>query len=148
MFNSNIMKYAINLANNTSSLEVPVAAVVAIGNNIIAYSDNRVERDNIGWYHAEFLSINKAVNKLQTKYLDKASIYITLEPCLLCSALLDRVRIKAIYFGSYSLQSSSLTKCLHLFPYLLSNTIILGGLYDDECFPLIKHFFEKLRCEY
>ena len=128
-----------------NSFEVPVASVIAIGPDIISYSNNRVETDNIAWHHAEFLAIEKAINKLNTKYLDKASIYITLEPCILCSALLDRVRIHEIYFGSYSLQQSSLTKNLNLFPYLLSNTTIIGGLFDNKCFQLIKKFFNNLR---
>ncbi len=139
------MEFAIKLACNTDSSEVPVASVIAIGSEIIEFSDNRVERDNIEWYHAEFIAVEKSIKKLNVKYLDNASIYITLEPCILCSALLDRVRIKEIYFGSYSLQHSSLTKCLNLFPYLSSNTTIIGGLYDDKCFPLIKEFFKQLR---
>ena len=138
------MKHTIDLACNTDKSEVPVAVVIAIDSDIISFSDNMVERDNIEWHHAEFLAINEAINKLKVKYLDNASIYITLEPCILCSALLDRVRIKEIYFGSYSIQPS-LTKCLHLFPYLLANTTIIGGLYDDKCFPLIKDFFKSLR---
>lgn len=145
MFYKTIMQFAINLAYNSDPMEVPVAAVIAIDNNIIAFSDNRVERNNIAWHHAEFLAISKAVNQLDIKYLDKASIYVTLEPCILCSALLERVRIQEIYFGSYSLQPVSLTKCLNLFPYLSTNTTILGGLYDNKCFPLIKKFFKQLR---
>ena len=139
------MQYAIDLAYKSAPSEVPVASVIAIGPEIISSSNNRVETDNTEWHHAEFLKIKKAINKLNTKYLDKASIYITLEPCILCSALLDRVRIHEIYFGSYSLQQSSLTKCLHLFPYLSSNTTIIGGLCDNKCFPLIKKFFNNLR---
>ena len=139
------MQYAIDLAYSSDTLEVPVAAVVAIGSKIVSFSDNRVERDNMEWYHAEFLAITKAINKLNVKYLDNASIYVTLEPCILCSSLLDRVRIKEIYFGSYSLQQSSLTKCIKLFPYLSSNTTIIGGLFDNKCFPLIKNFFKNLR---
>lgn len=139
------MQYAIDLAYSSDALEVPVSAVIAIDNEIISFSDNRVERDNIEWHHAEFLAITKAIQNLNTKYLNKASIYITLEPCILCSSLLDRVRIKEIYFGSYSLQQSSLTKCIKLFPYLSSNTTIIGGLFDDKCFPLIKNFFKQLR---
>ena len=145
MFYDSIMKYAIELAYNTDPLEVPVAAVIAIDSEIISYSDNRVERDNIEWHHAEFLAIAKAINKLNAKYLDNASIYVTLEPCILCSALLERVRIKEIYFGSYSIHQPSLTKCLYLFPYISSNTTIIGGLYDNKCFQLIKGFFKKLR---
>ena len=145
MFYKNIMQFAINLAYNNDPVEVPVASVIAIENNIIAFSDNRVERDNIEWHHAEFLAITKAIQNLNTKYLDKASIYITLEPCILCSSLLDRVRINEIYFGSYSLQKSSLTKCIKLFSHLSSNTTIIGGLFDDKCFPLIKNFFKQLR---
>ena len=139
------MKYAIELAYNTNPLEVPVAAVIAIYSEIIAFSDNRVERDNIAWHHAEFLAIEKATNKLNTKYLDNVSIYITLEPCILCSSLIERVRIKEIYFGAYSIYQPSLTKCLHLFPYISSNTTIIGGLYDDKCFQLIKEFFKNVR---
>ena len=145
MFNKNIMKLTINLAQNTSNLEVPVASVVAIDNEIISFSDNRIERDKKEWYHAEFLAIEKALQKLGVKYLDKASIYVTLEPCILCSALLDKIRIKEIFFGAYNLQQASLTKCLNLFPYLVLNTTIIGGLYDKNCFKLIENCFRNLR---
>ncbi len=145
MFYSNIMEYAIEIAKKSHESEVPVGAVIAIGNDIISYSTNKVETDNIEWHHAEFVAIEKAINKLNKKYLNNASIYVTLEPCILCAALLDRIRIKEIYFGSYSPKQSSLTKCLHLFDYISGNTVIIGGLYDDRCFPLIKDFFYNLR---
>lgn len=63
------MRYAIDLAYSSDPLEVPVAAVIAINNEIISFSDNRVERDNIEWHHAEFLAIIKAIQNLNTKYL-------------------------------------------------------------------------------
>lgn len=139
------MEYAIEIANKSYKSEVPVGAVIAIGNNIISYSSNRVEMDNIEWHHAEFVAIEIAIKKLDVKYLNNASIYVTLEPCILCAALLDRLRINEIYFGSYSPKQSSLTKCLYLFDYISKNTVIIGGLYDNKCFPLIKNFFHNLR---
>ena len=144
MFDSKIMQYAIDLAYHSHKSEVPVGAVIAIDNEIISFSDNRVERDSIEWHHAEFIAIKQAISKLKVKYLNNASVYVTLEPCILCAALLDRTRIKEIYFGSYSTHKSSITKCIHLFDYLANNTVIIGGLYDNKCFPLIKKFFKDL----
>ena len=145
MFCSNIMEYAIELASNIHKSEVPISAIIAIDDNIISCAENRVERDSIEWHHAEFLAVKQAIQNLNVKYLNNASIYITLEPCIFCSSLLDRIRIKEIYFGSYSPKQSSLTKCLHLLDYISKNTVIIGGLYDNRCFQLIKQFFHNLR---
>lgn len=135
------MRFAIQLAKTAPKKEIPVAAVIAVETNIISYAHNAIESFNKAWYHAEFLAVQSSVGK----YLSSASLYVTLEPCIFCAALLEKVKIKNIYFGAYNWNTASLTGNLNKFPYLLKNTTIIGGLYEQECSNILHDFFEEIR---
>ena len=142
MYHKDIMDFSIKLASNINDANIPVAAVVAINSSIISYSTN--ENDFV-WYHAELLALKKAQQKLNKKFLVNASIYVTLEPCIFCSGLLNLVRIKNIYFGAYNNFNNGLSYCVKYLYYLKQHTNIIGGLCETKCQRLLSAFFKDKR---
>lgn len=145
MFYPEIFKLAIETAKNTPQDEVPVSAIVAIENKVISVATNNTFSTKKDWYHAEYITVCNAIDKLQTRYLNNASIYITLEPCIFCSTFLEKVRIGHIYFGAYNTDKPALTECLPKFGYLKNNVEIIGGIYERTCNNILVNFFTKMR---
>ena len=125
--------------------EIPVFAAVTVGDEIISTSKNEVEATKRAWYHAEFLAISKACEKLGTKYLDNASLYVNLEPCTFCAAMLEKVRIKNIFFGAYDTKCGAIVHGIRLFDNSLIKPNIVGGIQEERCSELFKNFFKQLR---
>lgn len=80
--------------------DVPVGAVIVKDNKIISKAYNKKEKNNVSVYHAEILAITKACKKLKTWRLDGCSLYVTLEPCLMCSGAIIQSRISKVYFAT------------------------------------------------
>lgn len=140
------MDRIICIAESLNHDEVPVvAAVVDENGEIISISANEVESSNCPWFHAEFLAISKAIDIFNTRYLDNASIYVTLEPCAFCAAVLEKVRITNIFFGAYDTKFGAIYHNSNLFQHSLIKPNILGGIQEERCSIIMKRFFEKLR---
>ncbi|MDR1234269.1 MAG: nucleoside deaminase [Holosporales bacterium] len=139
------MDFVIKKAVNSAPLEVPVAAAIVHDGEVISYATNGVESSNVPWSHAEFIAISMALKKLNTRYLDHSSIYITLEPCAFCSALLEKVRIKDIFFGAYDPKCGAIFHNIKLFDSSLIKPNIIGGIQEEKCSAIIRDFFIKLR---
>ncbi len=116
--------------------EVPVGAVVAYGNKIIGKGYNQVEKLNDPTAHAEILAITAACNFLGSKYLDKCTLYVTLEPCMMCTGAIREAQLQKVIFAA------SDTSHRKLAPDLFE---ISGGLLEEEASKLIKEFFKKKR---
>lgn len=116
--------------------EVPVGAVVAYGNKIIGKGYNQVEKLNDPTAHAEILAITAACNFLGSKYLDKCTLYVTLEPCMMCTGAIREAQLQKVMFAA------SDTSHRKLAPDLFE---ISGGLLEEEASKLIKEFFKKKR---
>ena len=116
--------------------EVPVGAVVAYGNKIIGKGYNQVEKLNDPTAHAEILAITAACNFLGSKYLDKCTLYVTLEPCMMCTGAIREAQLQKVMFAA------SDTSHRKLAPDLFE---ISGGLLEEESSKLIKEFFKKKR---
>jgi tRNA(adenine34) deaminase len=122
--------------------EIPVGAVVVCKNKIIARAYNQTERLTDATAHAEMLAITAAANHLGSKYLDECSLYVTLEPCVMCAGALHWVQLQKLIFGAsdvqrgYSLVSS---------PVLHSKTSVTRGVKEEECRHLVMEFFKRLR---
>ena len=80
--------------------EVPVGAIIVLNNQIIARAHNQVELLNDSTAHAEILALTTAYNFLGSKYLPEATLYVTVEPCLMCSGALYWSKIGRIVFGA------------------------------------------------
>lgn len=140
------MQDAIKLALQTK-FEVPVGCVIVSNNKIIARAHNKCEINTDVTAHAEILAIKKAQKFLNTTKLHNCEMYVTLEPCPMCSWAILSSGIKKIYFGSYNLQYGGLISCenLKLIELAKSKTKVYGGIEEDRCNNIINDFFKGLR---
>lgn len=122
--------------------EVPVGAVVVCNNRIIGRAHNQTEKLTDATAHAEMLAITAAANYLGSKYLDECTLYVTLEPCVMCAGALHWTQLQKLVFGAsdiqrgYSLVSS---------PLLHPRTEVVKGIKADESKKLINDFFKRIR---
>jgi tRNA(Arg) A34 adenosine deaminase TadA len=139
------MERVIKTAERLAGPEVPVFAAVTIGDDVIAEAVNEVEATGIPWMHAEFIAIQRAVKVLGSRYLSEAGIYVNLEPCAFCAAIMEKVRMGGIFFGAYDLKCGAITHNARIFDYSLIKPNIVGGIQEDRCSKHISEFFERLR---
>jgi len=123
--------------------EVPVGAVVVMHGKIIAKAYNQVQLLKDVTAHAEILAITSACEQLQEKYLTEATLYVTLEPCLMCAGALYWNKIGHIVFGA-SDEKNSYRRVSEKNPFHPSTTLT-GGILADECSALMTDFFKAKR---
>lgn len=123
--------------------EVPVGAIVVMQDKIIARAHNQVELLNDSTAHAEILALTTAFNFLGSKYLPEATLYVTVEPCLMCSGALYWSKIGKIVYGAND-DKNSYRRCTGENIPFHPKTILVGGILSEECAQLMKDFF-KLR---
>ena len=122
--------------------EVPVGAVVTCDNRIVAKAHNQTEKLEDSTAHAEMLALTAASNNLGSKYLVDCTLYVTLEPCVMCAGATFWTQISRIVYGAldpirgYSLHGS---KILH------PNTELVSGVMQAESKSLLDDFFRKIR---
>ena len=121
--------------------EVPVGAIVVVQNRIISKGWNQVELLNDSTAHAEIIALTAAFNYLGSKYLPDATLYVTLEPCLMCCGALYWSKINRIVFGAYDEKNGFKKYTGNKNPFH-PKTEIVGGLLQEECSALIKSFFK------
>ncbi len=124
--------------------EVPVGAIVVMNNKIIARAHNQVELLNDSTAHAEILALTTAYSFLGSKYLPNAALYVTLEPCLMCSGALYWSKIGKIIFGA-SDDKNSYRKSTGSNNPFHPKTEITGGFLKEECAQLMIDFFKAKR---
>jgi len=123
--------------------EVPVGAVVVMHGKIIAKAYNQVQLLKDVTAHAEILAITSACEQLQEKYLTEATLYVTLEPCLMCAGALYWNKIGHIVFGATD-EKNSYRRVSEKNPFHPSTTIT-GGILAAECSALMSDFFKAKR---
>ncbi len=127
--------------------EVPIGAVIVHNNKIIGKGHNQVQRLNDPTAHAEILAITAAANHLKSKYLIDCDLYITVEPCLMCSGAILLSHLRSVYFSTYEPKlgaSGSVYNVLEKNKYN-HNIKIYSGIYAEESKALLKSFFLKKR---
>lgn len=124
--------------------EVPVGAVVAINNKIIARAHNQVERLNDPTAHAEILAITSACSFLGAKYLPDATLYVSIEPCHMCAGAIYWSKIKRVVFGALDVKQGYHFFCGNKNPFH-PKTEITPGVLAEESAKLIKDFFKDRR---
>lgn len=124
--------------------EVPVGAVVVLNGKIIARGYNQVELLNDSTAHAEILALTAAYNSLGTKYLPEATLYVTVEPCLMCSGALYWGKLSQIVYGAYDDKNGYRHLVGEKSPFHQKANVI-GGILADECAQLMKNFFAAKR---
>ncbi|HEY0298967.1 MAG TPA: tRNA adenosine(34) deaminase TadA [Arachidicoccus sp.] len=123
--------------------EVPVGAILVLDNKIIARAYNQVELLNDPTAHAEVLAITAGCNSLSAKYLPDATLYVTLEPCLMCCGALYWSKIGKIVYGA-SDEKNGFKKYVAQSPFHVKTEIVSGVLHE-ECAQLMKTFFRNKR---
>ena len=122
--------------------EVPVGAVVVCKNRIIARAHNQTEKLTDATAHAEMLAVTAAANYMGSKYLNECTLYVTLEPCVMCAGALHWVQLQRLVFGASDVQRGySLVKS----PLLHPRTEVEKGLKGEESKTLIDDFFKRIR---
>ena len=145
MSDEQYMQQAINEAQKAFDIdEVPVGVVVVMNEKIIAKAHNQVELLNDSTAHAEILALTTAYNSLGSKYLPDATLYVTVEPCLMCSGALYWSKIGRIVFGAYD-DKNGYRKTTGINNPFHPKTIITGGILGEECGQLMKDFFKSKR---
>jgi tRNA(adenine34) deaminase len=122
--------------------EVPVGAIVVCDNRIIAKAHNQTERLTDVTAHAEILAITAAAEYLGSKYLNDCTLYVTLEPCMMCAGALAWAQIGRIVYGA----SDDLRGFMQIGNRVLHpKTKVEFGILIDECSSLLKTFFKSKR---
>ena len=137
------MKEALKEARKAFELdEVPVGAVIVCRDRIIARAHNLTERLNDVTAHAEMQAFTAAANHLGGKYLDECTLYVTLEPCVMCAGASFWTQIGRIVYGaSDEKRGYTLTGARLLHP----QTTVVPGIMETECSALLKEFFKSKR---
>lgn len=126
--------------------EIPVGAVIVKNGEIIAAAHNMREEKQNPLSHAEIEAINIACRKLNSWRLDKCEMYVTLEPCPMCTGAVINARIKTLVFGAYDSKAGSIDSVINLCDYPYNHKPeIYGGIMEEECTAVMQEFFKKIR---
>ncbi len=137
------MRQALKEANIALEIaEVPVGAVIVCGNRIIARAHNQTEKLTDATAHAEMLAVTAASNHLGSKYLNECTLYVTLEPCVMCAGALHWVQLKKLVFGASDVQRGF---SLVASPLLHPRTEVVKGIEAEQSKKLIDSFFKEIR---
>lgn len=124
--------------------EVPVGAVVVMHNKIIARAYNQVEKLKDPTAHAEILAMTSAFNKLGAKYLIDATLYVTVEPCLMCAGASYWSKVSRIVYGTHDEKNGYKKHTGESHPFHPKTTITKGVL-EADCRFLMTSFFKQKR---
>jgi tRNA(adenine34) deaminase len=127
--------------------EVPVGAVVVNENKIIGKGYNQVEKLKDATAHAEMIALTAAANHLGEWRLDKCSLFVTLEPCIMCTGALLAARIKTLYFAAHDSKFGACCSVYNLAEAGKTNhkVKVYSGIYEGESKRLLNLFFTDLR---
>lgn len=126
--------------------EVPVGCVIVYNNCIIAKAHNQRKKLNSPLGHAEIIAIQKAAKKLNSWILEDCTIYITLEPCIMCMGTILQSRISRIVYGADEPKFGALGSLIDLSTLKSNHHIIVSkNLFSNESAVLLKDFFKKIR---
>lgn len=122
--------------------EVPIGAVVVCGNQIIARAHNKTEHLKDVTAHAEIMALTAASDYLGSKYLNECTLYVTLEPCIMCAGALSWAQLGKIVYGASDDKAGFMRYGKEL---LHPKTKVEFGIMFDECSTLLKRFFAAKR---
>jgi len=128
--------------------EIPIGGLLVDNNTnqIITKAHNQINFHNNSIYHCELSLIFKACKKLNSKYLDQTTLFITLEPCTMCTAAISESHISKIYFGAFDEKNGGIEKLQIAFRR--ENIYVpetYGGILERDCSILLKEFFKHKR---
>lgn len=142
------MQQALALANQAAeNNEVPVGALVVLEDQVISRSFNKPITANDPTAHAEILALREAANHIGNYRLLDTTLYVTLEPCLMCLGAMVHARVQRLVFGAFDPKSGVAVSCASMFelPFLNHRVNCEGGVLGDECGDVLKRFFKERR---
>ena len=127
--------------------EVPIGAVVVVDNQIIASNHNRTEQQHDPIAHAEILVIRDACQHVGYERLTEASLYVTVEPCVMCAGALVLSRMKRLVYGANNPKGGAVCSLYAVAQDARLNhqLEVVAGVMRDECRRLMSSFFQQLR---
>ena len=147
MNDSFFMNEALKLAREAADEgEVPVGAVVVLGDEIVGRGRNRREKGKNALAHAELEAIDEACERLGGWRLWQCDMYVTLEPCPMCTGAIINSRIKRLVYGASDYKAGSCGSVVNLFdlPYNHKPEMV-SGFMQEECAEILTEFFKQLR---
>ena len=143
------MQQVVSLASEVkSSGDVPVGALIVneVG-EIISFGKNEREKDNDPTAHAEIVAIRKASEKLGSWRLDDLTLFVTLEPCVMCAGAILQSRIKRLVFGAWDEKAGSVGSVMDVIrdPRALTKVEVVSGVLQNESSALLNKFFKVKR---
>lgn len=143
------MQYALKLATEAGKAgEIPVGAVIIDAQErIMGEGNNRKERDRAPTAHAEIIAINQASQTLANWHLCDLTLYVTLEPCPMCSGAIIQARLKTLVYGADDPKTGAIRSVLNLPDSAASNhrLEVIGGILDQSCREQLKQWFAQKR---
>jgi len=142
------MGRAIELAQSASLQdEVPVGAVITFQDRMIAGAANQREALHDPTAHAEMIAITQAANALEDWRLEQTTLYVTLEPCLMCAGAILQARVPRVVFGAFDPKAGAVTSLYQVLQDSRMNhrCEVIGGVYAERCGNLLTEFFAAKR---
>lgn len=142
------MRFAIEEAKKAADIhEVPIGAVIIHEGTVLATAHNRRETEQNAVAHAELLAIEEACRKLGSWRLEGAELYVTLEPCPMCSGAIILSRIKKVVYGASDPKAGCAGTLMNLLEDGRFNhqSEVMSGVLADECGSLLSNFFREIR---
>jgi len=129
--------------------EVPVGAVLVSDNQVIATGHNQPISNNDPSAHAEVAALRAAGQNLSNYRLPNTTLYVTLEPCMMCCGAIMHARIARVVYGTADAKTGCVHSVLNLFdnPQLNHHTMVEGGVLAEECAQVLKDFFKERRAQ-
>ncbi len=126
--------------------EVPVGAVIVKDGQVISYGHNKREQKQNALSHAEIEAINSACENLHSWRLDGCEMYVTLEPCPMCTGAIINSRIKTVIFGAFDKTMGCMDSVINLCDYPFAHKVeVYAGICEDDCQKVLQEFFKELR---
>jgi len=142
------MRRALDLAAEAAANgEVPVGAVVTLGDEIVAETRNAMRGSSDPTAHAEMEALRAAAAKLGSSRLDECTLWVTLEPCAMCAAAIAVARLKALRFGAEDFKGGGVVHGPRIFaqPTCHHRPDVLGGIGEEEAADQLRRFFAERR---
>ena len=142
------MRHALTQAKRAAERnEVPVGAVVVLGDEVIGEGYNQPLGTHDPTAHAEIVALKDAARHLENYRLGGTTLYVTLEPCLMCAGAILQARIERVVFGAFDEKAGAVGSTANLLQSPLANhqCRVTAGVLGDECAELLERFFVELR---
>ncbi|MFA7032324.1 MAG: tRNA adenosine(34) deaminase TadA [Bacilli bacterium] len=142
------MKAALKEADKALAVdEVPIGCVIVKDNHIVSRGFNKREITNDPTAHAEIIAIRKASQKLKNWRLEGCELFVTIEPCIMCSGAIIQSRIAHVYFGACDIKGGGLGTSIDVLKAQNINhhPLVTGHILEKDCSDKIKKYFQKKR---